>query len=157
MDRNGIDKNSKRTVHFVLYGMTAVSYALSTTAAHLCHFPNFVTVDEKGNFGENKERRTKITLIAPNIQEEMAYLTAHLNSLFSISKCSVYGKDWVSDEDAKPWDNKSTMEKVGDFLDIEWEFVDGSIADQKIRSLLQRYYEKKHEGRDLSHIGLLPT
>ncbi|MCR4849473.1 MAG: hypothetical protein K5920_11580 [Bacteroidales bacterium] len=146
LDRNGIDKNSKRTVHFVLYGMTAVSYALSTTAAHLCHFPNFVTVDEKGNFGENKERRTKITLIAPNIQEEMAYLTAHLNSLFSISKCSVYGKDWVSDEDAKPWDNKSTMEKVGDFLDIEWEFVDGSIADQKIRSLLQRYYEKNMKG-----------
>lgn len=147
LDREGIDKDSKRTVHFVLYGMTAISYALSTTAAHLCHFPNFIRRDVDGTFGENKDKRTKITLIAPNINEEMAYFTSHLSSLFNISKCNVYDSQWVQGQEPKPWSNQSTMEAIGDFLDIEWEFVDGNIADDKIRKLLKKYYEENKEGK----------
>ena len=146
LDRNGIDKDSRRTVHFVLYGMTPFSYAMVTTAAHLCHFPNFVKRNSDGSFGENKERRTKITMIAPNIHEEMAYFTSHLSSLFSISKCDVYDSHWHPGDDPKPWDNKKTMEEVGDFLDIEWDFVDGNIADEKIRRLLKDFYQKNKAG-----------
>lgn len=147
LDRGGIDKDSKRTVHFVLYGMTAISYALSTTAAHLCHFPNFIERKEDGSWGENKELRTRITLIAPKINEEMAYFTSHLNNLFNISKCNVYDEQWKQGDAPKLWDNKSTLEAIGDFLDIEWNFVDGNIADEKIRKLLRKYYEENKEGK----------
>lgn len=147
LDRGGIGKDSKRTVHFVLYGMTAISYALSTTAAHLCHFPNFIKRKEDGTWGENKELRTRITLIAPNINEEMCFFTSHLNSLFNISKCNVYDSQWEQGVPPMPWNNKSTMDAIGDFLDIEWDFVDGNIADQKIRMLLKQYYKENIEGK----------
>lgn len=146
LDRGGIDKDSERTVHFVLYGMTAISYALSTTAAQLCHFPNFIKRNDNGTFGENKDKRTKITLIASNINEEMAYFTSHLSSLFNISKCNVYDNQWEQGQEPKRWNNQSTLEAIGDFLDIEWEFVDGNIADEKIRKLLLDYYYKNLEG-----------
>lgn len=147
LDRDGIDKDSNRTVHFVLYGMTAVSYAMATTAAHLCHFPNFVTRNANGTFGENKERRTKITLIAPNIKEEMAYMTTHLDSLFSISKYTLYDSNWkFGDKNPDPvW--RRELGEVGDFLDIEWEFVDGNIADEHVRMLLKQYYIDNMEGK----------
>ena len=147
LDRGGISKDSKRTVHFVLYGMTAISYALSTTAAHLCHFPNFIKRNEDGSWGENRERRTRITLIAPKINEEMAYFTSHLSNLFAISKCNVYDEQWKQGEAPKARNNESILEAFGDFLDIEWNFVDGNIADEKTRGLLKKYYEENKEGK----------
>lgn len=154
LDRGGIGKNSQRIVHFVLYGMTAISYALSTTAAHLCHFPNFVKRKEDGSWGENKELRTRITLIAPNIKEEMNFFTSHLNSLFNISKCNVYDSQWEPGNAPKSWNNKATMDDIGDFLDIEWDFVDGNIADDRIRKLLLEYYKMNQEGKTYLTLAL---
>lgn len=146
LDRDGIGIGCNRTVHFVLYGMTAVSYAMATTAAHLCHFPNFVTRNADGTFGENKERRTKITLIAPNIKEEMSYISTHLESLFSISKYTLYDSNWkFGDKTPDPvW--RRELDEVGDFLDIEWEFVDGNIANENVRMLLRQYYKDNMAG-----------
>ena len=156
LDRDGIGKDSERTVHFVLYGMTDVSYALATMAAHLCHFPNFVECHADGTYGENKSKRTKITMIAPNIKEEKSYMTAHLHNLFSISKCEVLEGEWSMDDSGNatgfeplysPKSDENKMAEIGDFLDIEWEFIDGNIADEKIRRLLRKYYRDNQEGR----------
>lgn len=142
LDRGGIAPDSDRTVHLVLYGMTAFSYAMATTAAHLCHFPNFVSVggsEGKRVYGERLDRRTRITFIAPNIAEEMNYMTAHLSSLFAMSKVTVDGVTTTPDED---------------FLDIEWEFVDGNIADPAIRQKLEQYYRDNEEGRTYLTLAL---
>ena len=139
LDRDGITSKDDRTVHVVLYGMTDISYAMATTAAHLCHFPNFVNDD----LSENLERRTKITFIAPNIKEEMAFLTSHLNSLFSISKHT-----YINSETSRVVnDHHSLNQKYGDFLDIEWEFVDGNIAEPWVRDYLTSCYQKNQEGK----------
>ena len=150
LDRKGIKKDSVRTVHFVLYGMTAISYALATTAAHLCHFPNFVKRNN-GSWGENKERRTKITLIAPNIKEEMAYFASHLDNLFRLSKVNVINESGEKGEDIY---NVTENKIYGDFLDIEWEFVDGNIADEKTRKLLKNYYYENKEGKTYLTLAL---
>lgn len=142
LDRGGIGPDSERTVHLVLYGMTAFSYAMATTAAHLCHFPNFVSVTERDgqkHYEERPDRRTRITFIAPNIAEEMNYMTAHLSSLFAMSKVTVDGVTTTPDED---------------FLDIEWEFVDGNIADPAIRQKLEQYYRDNEEGRTYLTLAL---
>ncbi len=154
LDRYGISKDSNRTVHFVIYGMTPISFAMATTAAHLCHFPNFVKRNADGTFGENKNMRTKITLIAPNINEEMGYLTSHLHSMFSISKYSLYDSQWKPGMAPIAMDNKEEMKRIGDFLDIEWEFVDGNIAENRIRHLLQSYYEQNQQGKTYLTIAL---
>ena len=147
LDRDGIrkDKDHDRTVHFVLYGTTAISYALATTAAHLCHFPNFVKRNDDGkSWGENKERRTRITFITPNMKDEMAYLTSHLNNLFRLSKVNLIDESGIMQEDIY---HISKDKRYGDFLDIEWDFVDGSIADDRIRELLLDYYKKNELGK----------
>lgn len=161
LDRSGIGKESDRTVHFVLYGMTTVSYALSTAAAHLCHFPNFVNLTDDGEFGENTARRTKITLIAPHVKEEMSYMTMHLDSLFRISRCTLYDGDWKYGE--KPNAGEETgsidhdMQDYGDFLDVEWEFVDGNIADVKVRKLLEDAYRQNQEGKTYLTLAICST
>ncbi len=142
LDRGGIGPDSDRTVHLVLYGMTAFSYAMATTAAHLCHFPNFVGVGKDGGrtvYGERPDRRTRITFIAPHIKEEMDYMVSHLHNLFAHSTVTVDGVTTVPDED---------------FLDIEWEFVDGNIADPRIRALLEQYYRANQEGRSYLTLAL---
>lgn len=135
LDRGGIGPDSTRTVHLVIYGMTPFSYAMATSAAHLCHFPNFVNVTERDGrkyYTENLERRTRITFIAPGIKEEMDYFSAHMDRLFSMSKVTYNG---------------TTTTPAEDFLDIEWEFVDGNIASPEIRSLLRQYYQRNQEGK----------
>lgn len=135
LDRRGIGPDSPRTVHLVVYGMTPFSYAMATTAAHLCHFPNFVSVSERDGhkyYTENLERRTRITFIAPGIKEEMDYFSAHMDKLFSMSRVTYNGY---------------TTAPVEDFLDIEWEFVNGNIASPEIRALLREYYRRNREGK----------
>lgn len=141
LDRNGIGADSQRTVHMVLYGMTEISFAMATTAAQLCHFPNFVN---KSNDTENLQRRTKITFIAPNIKEEMAFMTAHLDNLFSHSKVSYIDENGVK-EDLYGVERDNGF---GNFLDIEWEFVNGNIADGWTRALLQGYYQQNLRGEN---------
>jgi uncharacterized membrane protein len=154
LDRDGISKDSERTVHFVLYGMTATSYALSTTAAHLCHFPNFVTRIDNDTLSENKNRRTKITLIAPNIKEELSYMITHLDNLFSISKCELYESHEGTALIKKDFDNKATLDAIGDFLDIEWEFIEGNIADKAVRERLKAYYQDNMQGKTYLTVAL---
>ena len=129
LDRNGIGPKSKRTVHLVVTGTTSASFAMATAAAHLCHFPNSVNPQ---TLELDPTRRTKITFISPNIKEEMSFITSHLYSLFKMSHYT-YVKDTFEDPH-KPDD------AYGDFLDIEWEFLDGHTADNWVKERLKRYY-----------------
>lgn len=131
LDRNGIDPSSDRIVHLVLVGMTPVSFALATTAAHICHFPNSITPITFDNIAS---KRTKITFIAPNMKKEMGFVTAHLSSLFKMSHYS-YVKDDV-------YDPHIPEDKYGNFLDVEWEFVDGNLTEEWVVKRLLGYYKK---------------
>lgn len=131
LDRGkGIGPNDDRRVHLVVTGASSVSYAMATTAAHLCHFPNCF---DSQTCEIIPSRRTKITFIAPNIKEEMHYITSHLYLLFKQSHYA-YIKD-TEMELHEPEPNN------GDFLDIEWEFLDGSSADGWVVERLREYYE----------------
>lgn len=132
LDRNGIGPDSKRRVHLVVCGMTSASYAIATTAAHLCHFPNSV---DPQTMEIIPDRRTKITIIAPDMKKEMGFFTSHLSSLFSMSHYSYICEDKKKNEDKKP------ESRYGDFLDIEWEFIDGCTADDWVIKLLKDYYD----------------
>lgn len=128
LDRKGITKDDDRTVHVVLYGMTEVAYAMATVSAQLCHFPNFVNDD----LSENVGRRTKITIIAPDMKANMTSFIQPLQSLLNVSKCTFVDKE--------------TSTRLGrnegeSFIDVEWEFVNGNIADDWVRDLLSKYYK----------------
>ena len=124
IDRNGIGRDSDKTVRYVIYGMTQMGYAMASTVAHIAHFPNF----------KDGKNRTKICFVAPDIREEMDFFLGHYDNIFRLSHADyVY---WDKSGNLIREKLRAPLEDYGDFLDIEWEFIDGSIESDKIRSLL---------------------
>lgn len=127
IDRTGIKADSEQTVRFVIYGMTQMSYAMASTVAHIAHFPNF-------RHGQNK---TKICFVAPDIREEMDFFLGHYDNLFRLSEaCHIY---WDKDGRLQRKNLRTPSDEYGNFLDIEWEFIDGSIESDNVRSLLHEW------------------
>lgn len=131
LDRDGIGYDDHRAVHLVLNGMTSISFAMATTAAHLCHFPNSI---DPSTWNCVPERRTKITFVAPDIKAEMHFMTSHLASLFKLSNYT-----YISEREEV---RHAPDPRYGDFLDVEWEFVDGSMADDWVIERMKGYYRR---------------
>jgi hypothetical protein len=72
LDREPITADSDKHVHFVIVGMSQMGVAMGIQAAHICHFPNFVT----------KGIKTKITFIDENAEREMNFLQGRYLHLF---------------------------------------------------------------------------
>jgi hypothetical protein len=128
----GIKKDAEDYVHLVVVGMTRMGTALATQAALMAHYPNFV---EKGI-------RTKITLIDENADKEKNFFIDRYDRLFALSNWSY--KEMVRAESGKDelktvYTHKPTdCEHLGgDFLDVEWEFIQGTVAQLE----LQKYIE----------------
>lgn len=133
IDREGIKADSEETVRFVICGMTQMSYAMASTVAHIAHFPNF----------KDGKNRTKICFIAPNIREEMDFFLGHYDNIFRLSHASHIYWDKAGMKQRETLRTPSA--EYGDFLDIEWEFIDGSIESDNIRSLLSEWTCSKKE------------
>ena len=133
LDRKGIGPDSDKYVHLVVFGMTQMGYAMASTAAHLCHFPNF---DETA---ENPIR-TKITFVDPEADTEMKLVMGRYPGLFEMSH-SEYRKEGHTKKSVP-------RQEYGDFLDVEWEFIKGSVVDEWIRRELVSWL--KDESRILT-------
>lgn len=134
LDRKGIDKDSEIGVHFVVVGkMTQMAYSMATTAAHICHFPNFI----------NKRIRTKITFIQKNIKEEFNFFKSHYQSLMDLSyyeyvHWGTKGDKIVDRYYPKPeYCNPADSDPKG-FLDVEWEFIDAGVEEEPVREYLKQ-------------------
>lgn len=135
LDRGKIVAGSDKYVHLVVVGMTQMGYAMATTAAHLCHYPNF-----------DSNIRTKITFIDPNAEEEMKMFKGRYPGLFELSH-SCYRENGVKKEKKDPLPN------YGDFLDVEWEFVKGSVVDKQVRALLEKWKRDERQLLTLAFCG----
>lgn len=120
LDRGGITADSKRHVHLIVAGMSRMGVAMGVTAAHIAHYPNFIT----------NGIRTRITFIDPDAEREMNFLKGRYEALFNLSHHTLRKV------------NGSGMETIlrhtpqNDFLDVEWEFIEGGIESPVIRELL---------------------
>lgn len=75
LDRDGIRAQSDRYVHLIVVGMNRMGVAMGVTAAHIAHYPNFVT----------QGIRTRITFIDPDAEREMNFLKGRYEPLFRLS------------------------------------------------------------------------
>lgn len=137
---NGIKKSEDDYVHLVVVGMTRMGTALATQAALMAHYPNFVT----------KGIRTKITLIDENADKEKNFYIDRYDRLFALSNWSY--KEMVRSESGK--DELKTvfthtpmeLEHLGgDFLDVEWEFIQGSVAQLELQKYIEDCASKTHK------------
>ena len=110
----GIGKNDESFVHLYIVGMSRMGVAMAIEAAHLAHFPNF----------ETRGKRTKITFIDKNAQQDKDFFMGRFKDLFAVSK-------WTADGLVH---NPQNVEHLGgDFLDVEWEFITGGIEQPEVQ------------------------
>lgn len=122
----GIREKDNSFVHFVTAGMTDVAKAMALTAAHICHFPNF----------KEGKNRTVITFIDNGMKEKMDSFVSSLSNLFKLSHYRYVSFDEI--EQPHVISHLPDM-AYGDFLDIEWEFIDGGIHSPGVRRLLEKW------------------
>ena len=146
LEGEGIAPDSDDYVHLVIVGMSRMGVALGIEATHLAHYPNF----------ETRHKRTRITFIDPNMEREYNFFRGRFRGFFElaryryadVSKCGSeaeelgvyynesYGK-WV-----EPWtrsddEGRSLYGHLGDdFVDVEWEFINGSVESPAIHQYL---------------------
>lgn len=134
LDGNGIGRDSNQVVHLVIIGMTKMSSAMAMTAAHLCHFPNYL---------RDKSKKTVITFVSPDVRQEMEFMQGKYSHLFRLSEYE-YIEDGQSDADAA----KNHHKPANDLLDVRWQFVKGSVEQPFVRKYLLEQYARHKEGTE---------
>ncbi|MCL2601167.1 MAG: hypothetical protein FWD88_08305, partial [Treponema sp.] len=120
LDHEPITADSLMHVHLVILGMPNMGIALGIQAAHLCHFPNFIT----------KGIKTRITFVDENADTEMNLLKIRLPSFFDEI-------DWSYQclREGVKYDNKSSKTK---FTDIEFEFIKARFEEAAVRGYIEQ-------------------
>ena len=125
-DGNYINESSEETVHLIIVGMSKMGIALAIEAAHMLHFPNFV---------KDPAKKTRITFIDENADEEKDFFMGRFKELFRLSRhrfadANAGGNNPLSCETA-PWN-----EPEEDWLDIEWEFIKGRVEQNCVQNFI---------------------
>ena len=153
-----LTEKEQKSAHLVIIGMNQMGVALAMQAALLIHLPNFT---------RDHRLRTTITFIDDNAVREGEYLMGRFSTLFALCRhrtivCGkhtfnkvlskskeeydVYEIPWI-DENGKncEWKNSKICGKynhLGDnFMDIQWEFIEGNVASPDIKSYISALSE----------------
>lgn len=151
--KTGIGPDSEDHVHLVVIGMSRMGVAMGMQAAHLGHYPNYVT---------NPRRKTRITFIDKKVRDEMYHLQGSMDAMFQTASWRYvnagendygYYTERISDT---PWRHplkdkeskspyKTKTEHLGkDFIDLEWEFINGDVENPAIQDYIKEAAEDVH-------------
>ncbi len=126
---SGIGPDSPDYVHLVIEGMTPMGIALALESAHLGHFPNFFS---------HRNCRTRISFIDKNVQAGKRRMEADFPGMFTLAHRRFVAAGDQPLDDA-PWTLPSGTEHLGgDFLDFEWEFIQGDSSHPAVRQYLAK-------------------
>lgn len=121
-------------VHLVLIGCSQMAYALAFTAAHVAHYPNYIT----------QGLRTRITMVDGDMDMHSDFLRSHYASLFRLARRTHIR--WTADgEEPRMVCETYVPEPDYDFLDIEWQFVSSRPDTPQLRSLLEQWSRDKEQ------------
>ncbi|MBR6692164.1 MAG: hypothetical protein IKL75_05965 [Bacteroidaceae bacterium] len=123
-----IGYESEDYVHLFIVGMSRMGVAMGIEAAHLAHYPNF----------ENKGVRTKVTFIDYKADVEKDFFMGRFKELFSLShwRYGSVGCDGCLDWKKVYSPGEEFSHLGGDFIDIEWEFINGGIENDAVRKYI---------------------
>lgn len=133
LDREKIDGNSNKTVHLVIAGYSDFGESLAIHAALIAHFPNYV---------RNQSLRTRITIIDREMEAKRNVFVQRYANLFehSFYRAIDLGQQRMTQYHEPLY--HSTRE---DFVDVEWEFVDGDFYDPLLQRKLQLWADSKDQ------------
>lgn len=122
----GIKEEDDDYVHLFVVGMSRMGVAMAIEAAHMAHYPNF----------ERKKIRSKITFIDIDAATEKEFFMGRFKELFALSHWrygEVKGDKVVFDS---PHVITGSRHLGGDFIDVEWEFINGGIAQSAVQDYI---------------------
>ena len=126
LDIKQITVDSEMFVHLIVIGMSNMGNAVGLQAAHLCHFPNFIS----------KGIKTKITFIDEEADIKMKSLKIRLPDFFEEIDYS-----FVCYEE--PEKNNNNKDKVK-FTDIEFEFIKAHFEDDEVQDYIKKAVKEKN-------------
>ena len=118
----------------IIVGMNQMGTALGVQTALLCHFPNA---------HRNRNLRTKITFIDDQAIKEGEFFRGRFSTLFDLCRYRVidvfkdykeegsFDKEWI---DPLLEGRYKHLHEDENFMDIEWEFIQGNVASDEVRS-----------------------
>ena len=136
---SGIGPDTRKAVHLFVIGMNQMGSALAMQAALLTHLPNFHT----------KGLRTTITFIDPHAKEEGEYLKGRFAAMFElcIHRTIVCNEETDAKELLKasningkwndPMPNGRFAHLGQNFMDLQWEFIEGNVASPEIQHYME--------------------
>ena len=128
LDRMSILRDSETTVHLVIVGFSAQAEALAINAALVAHYPNYC---------RDTRLRTRITIIDEHVYDGRDRLTQRYVHLFDNS---YYRTIDLYDANPECKLQRPMYEKSRkDFVDVEWEFVNGNIRNTAVRQKLTEW------------------
>lgn len=130
LDREPVTRESDRTVHLVIIGMSRMGVALGVEAAHLLHFPNFC---------RDRRLKSRITFIDAAIDEEMNFFRGRYRHYFDLAP-SLY-RDMEHPDEERILPPNWMYGPRTDFLDVEFEFIKGRAETLAVQKLLAEWAE----------------
>ena len=129
LDRAPISRDSETTVHLVIIGFSDQAEALALNAVLVAHYPNYC---------KDTRLRTRITIVDDNVYEGRDRLTQRYVHLF---ENSYYRTIDLTDANPQCRLHRPVYEKAHrkDFVDVEWEFVNGNIRNDAVRQKLEEW------------------
>lgn len=128
LDREPITKQSEKTVHLVIFGMSEIAEQVAINAAHVCHYPNYLQ--------KNHSLRTRITVIDDAAFEKSREWVQRYKNLFDNSFFRFVD---TKKNPAVTNTYRPMFKDREDFVDVEWEFVEASPFDKLVRNKISKW------------------
>ena len=128
-DGGYIGPDSPQTVHLIIVGMAKMGISMAVQAAHLCHFPNFI---------KDKSKKTRITFIDANAAVEKDFFLGRFRDLMHMSRYRYVDVPAGWKDDDSGW-----VKPKADWLDIEWEFINGRVEQPEIQHFIEDAVNKE--------------
>ena len=108
----------QQRAHIVIVGNSDASHSFASVAAQICHYPNF----------KDYSNRTKITMVGYG-KSDMDRFVASYKDLFNLCHYRYTHQDTILEF--------HPCQELGDFMDIEWDFIDGEFFSPFVMSFLE--------------------
>lgn len=137
LDYRPITYETNNTVHLVVFGTSSLATTIVENAALVAHYPNYI---------RNHTLRTRITIIDNDMCEwSKKFISMHK----PLMENSYYRHIDIANKQCNL--HKPMYEgQREDFVDIEWEFVNGSIHDLVVQDKLQGWSDDENQVLSIS-------
>ena len=133
LDREKIDTNSNKTVHLVIAGFSDLGENLAIHAALTAHFPNYE---------RNHALRTRITIVDEDLSSKRDAFVQRYANLF---EHAYYRCIDLKQRSMTQYHQPAYHSSREDFVDVEWEFVDGDFYNPLLQRKLKLWSDSKEQ------------